>query len=60
MKPPCPDCGHTHTIADTAAVRRFEPTLAHTFRAAYPGAQPRATREEAERDMCNHRQEQAR
>ena len=59
MKPPCPDCGHTHTIADTVAVRRFD-NLTHTFRATYPGAQPRATREEAERDMCHHRQEQAR
>ena len=60
MKPPCPDCGHTHTIADTVAVRRFEPTLAHTFRATYPGAPTRLTRAHAERDMCHHRQEQAR
>ena len=60
MKPPCPDCGHIHTATDTAAVRRFEPTLTHTFRATYPGAPTRLTRAHAERDMCNHRQEQAR
>lgn len=59
MKPPCPDCGHTHTIADTHAVRRFD-NLTHTFRATYPGAPTRLTRAHAERDMCNHRQEQAR
>lgn len=44
MKPPCPDCHRIHTTADTYALRRFEPTLAHTYAAA-------------ERDMCRHRQE---
>lgn len=34
MKRPCPDCGHTHAATDTHALRRFEPTLAHTFRVA--------------------------
>ena len=24
MKPPCPNCGHTHTATDTHALRRFE------------------------------------
>ena len=44
MKPPCPDCGHTHTATDTHALRRFEPPLAHTFAATYPGAPERTTR----------------
>ena len=60
MKPPCPDCGHTHTATDSHALRRFEPTLAHTFAATYPGAPERTTRAAAERDMCRHRQEQTR
>jgi len=60
MKPPCPDCGRIHTTADTHALRRFEPTLAHTYAAAYPGAPERTTRTAAERDMCRHRQEQTR
>lgn len=53
----CPDCGHTHAGTDTQPVRRFEPTLAHLFRANYPGAPTRTTRSQAERDMCRHRQE---
>ena len=32
----------------------------HTYAATYPGAPTRLTRAHAERDMCNHRQEQAR
>ena len=60
MKPACPDCGRTHVGTDAQAMRRFEPTLAHTFRATYPGAPERVTRAQAERDMCNHRQEQNR
>lgn len=57
MKAPCPDCGRIHAATDTQAQRRFEPTLTHTYRAAYPHALERATRAEAERDMCQHRQE---
>lgn len=59
MKPPCPRCGHTHTTADTAAVRRFD-NLTHRFVAMFPGAPERVTRAKAERDMCDHRQETGR
>ena len=33
---------------------------AHTYAATYPGAPERTTRAQAERDMCQHRQEQTR
>ena len=56
----CAACGHTHTGTDTHALRRFEPTLAHTYAATYPRAPERTTRAQAERDMCQHRQEQTR
>ena len=55
IKPPCPDCGHVHTTADTWAVGRFAPgPIGYTAR--YPGAPLRASREEAEKDMCDWRQ----
>ena len=53
---PCPDCGATHTSTDTCAVGRFLPT-GPEFRARYDGAPLRATRAEAERDMCRWRQD---
>jgi len=56
IKPPCRDCGHVHTTADTWAIGRFSPSgLAAGYRANYPGAPVRASREKAAKDMCEWR-----
>lgn len=57
MKPPCTHCHHVHTSTDTFAMHRFDPTTPTTYRAAYLFAVERATRAEAEADMCRFRQE---
>ena len=56
VKPPCPDCGHVHTAADIYAVGRFNPGGTIGYRARYPGAPLRASRDEAAKDLCTWRQ----
>ena len=56
INPPCRDCGHVHTTADTWAVGRFAPGGPIGYTARYPGAPLRASREEAVKDMCKWRQ----
>lgn len=55
VKPPCPDCGHVHTAADIYAVGRFNPGGTIGYRARYPGAPLRASRDEAAKDLCDWR-----
>lgn len=58
MKPACPQCGHIHSADWTVAVGRFDPGGVAGYRAAYDGAPLRPTREQAEVDMCQHKQRQ--
>lgn len=50
---PCPLCGRFHSAADTtvSGSRFIRPTA---YRATYPGAPSRPTREAAQQDMCDH------
>lgn len=54
--PTCPDCRHVHAGTDMRAIGRFTGRPC-TYRAHYGGAPERATRDEAMRDACQHRQE---
>lgn len=49
----CPRCGRVHSAADTtvAGSRFVRPTA---YRATYPDAPSRPTRQAAQQDMCSH------
>lgn len=49
----CPRCGRVHSAGDTtvSGSRFTRPTA---YRATYPGAPSRPTREAAQQDMCDH------
>lgn len=54
LRPPCPDCGNTHSAGDIHAVGRFRPAGVLGYRAR-SGGPLRATRAEAEADACLNR-----
>lgn len=52
MKQPCKNCGHVHTADWTYAVGRFTKDGIRGYTARLVDAPLRATREEAEQDVC--------
>ena len=55
LKPVCERCDHRHVGTDARAVGRFQPGGPIGYRADYPGALLRPTRELAMHDACDHR-----
>lgn len=51
---PCPRCGHVHVTTWVRAQGRFHRNGPVGYRAAIPAAPLRATRAEAEQDVCDH------
>jgi len=51
MNPPCSVCGYVHVVDDVVALGRFG-SYATTYRARFPDSLARATREDADADMC--------
>lgn len=51
----CPRCDHRHSIGGNTTVAGSRFTRPITYRARYPDAPTRTTREQAIQDMCDHR-----